>query len=62
MTRHIIDRPVAGKETGRMRNFLAVERQEKANPAEDALKKRSHEQNEVRRMREYLRIERGRTA
>ncbi len=60
MSRHITDRRAA-PEGGRLKNYLAVERAsgETRHPAVRELHERAATRDEVVRMREFLRIERG---
>jgi hypothetical protein len=64
MSRHVADRrkPDQG---GRLKNYVEVERssgEEGSHPATRALHERPASRSETTRMREYARIERGRTA
>ncbi|GAB4382151.1 hypothetical protein [Albidovulum sp.] len=65
MTRHVIDRRKSLPDGGRLRHFVEVERgqgETGAHPASMTLYERPKSRNEALRVREYLRIERGRTA
>lgn len=64
MSRHITDhRPAADAPDGRLKHFMAVEKREAGpHPASLDLIKRGRMDENARRMREFLRIERGREA
>lgn len=64
MSRHIIDHRAA-PDTGRAKNFWALERRgsgEEAHPAVRALHERPAERDGGRKLSQFLRIERGQTA
>lgn len=64
MTKHLADRRTPSSD-GRLRHFLAVERQmgeDGSHPSSRQLAQRKAIKNDGRRMQEFLRIERGRTA
>lgn len=61
MTRHIIDRPRAGKDGDRARAYVAIERAEGGPGQAERMLHRaaSTGRDDGQRMREFLRIERG---
>ncbi len=64
MTRHVVDRRKS-PEGGRMKHYVEVEKgqgESGTHPASKALYERPVDRNEAARVREFVRIERGRTA
>lgn len=64
MSRHVADRRAAS-EGGRLKHFVEVEKthgEEGSHPATKALHERPVKRDNAARLREFARIERGRTA
>ncbi|SPH23630.1 hypothetical protein DEA8626_02696 [Defluviimonas aquaemixtae] len=64
MSRHAVDRRKS-PEGGRLKNFIEVEKnsgEEGTHPASKALSERPVKRAEAKRLREYVRIERGHKA
>lgn len=64
MSKHVADRRKTS-DGGRLKNYVEVEKthgEEGSHPAVKALHERPAERNKSSKMREYTRIERGRTA
>ncbi|MFD1913543.1 hypothetical protein [Halodurantibacterium flavum] len=61
MTRHIIDKTPRNNTGTRLRSFLAIAREDGQHPATQKLIRRPADRSAAgRRLREFLRIERGR--
>ena len=61
MTRHIVDRPKSRDDTSRARAFLKIQRDVHPNAATRRLQ-RAPRRHGVGRLKQFLRIERGRSA
>jgi ribonuclease PH len=61
MSRHIVDRPKPRDDTSRARAFLKIQRDVRPNAATQRLQ-REPRRHGVGRLKQFLRIERGRSA
>ncbi|HKL69469.1 hypothetical protein [Salibaculum sp.] len=61
MTRHIVDRPQSRDDTSRAKAFLRIQRDVHPNASTQRLQRQPREHG-VGRLKQFLRIERGRSA